>query len=112
VSLLPRRGAPRLRLGLGLLDDRLAPQALGVGQTPDAVRGGIVDARRVALDADLQTLGEIEHHLVLDAELPRQLVDPDLLRSQACCLLPLLLVLLGHQFRAQATDLVVLDRGA
>ena len=87
-------GAARLRLGLGLglLDDRLAAQALGVGQAPDAVRGGIVDARRVALDADLQALGEIEHDLVLDAELSRQLVDPDLLRGQARCLLPLLLV--------------------
>jgi hypothetical protein len=36
----------------------------------------------VALDADLQSLGEVEHHLVLDTELPRQLVDPDLLRCQ------------------------------
>jgi hypothetical protein len=27
-------------------------------------------------------LGEIEHHLVLDAELSRQLVDADLLRCQ------------------------------
>src|SRR5439155_23176056 len=51
-----------------------------------AVRGGIVGARRMALAADLQPLGEIEHHLVLDAELSRQLVDPDLLRSQARCL--------------------------
>jgi hypothetical protein len=109
LGLLSRRGTPRLGLGLRLLDDRVTAEALGVGQTPDAIRGGIVDARRVALDADLQALGEIEHHLVLDAELPRQLVDPDLLRSQACCLLPLLL---GHQFRAQTADLVVLDRGA
>ena len=83
---VPRRGSPRLGLGLGLFDDRLAPQALGVGEAADAVRERIVDARRVALDADLQALGEIEHHLVLDAELSRQLVDPDLLRSQACCL--------------------------
>ena len=63
----------------GLLDDRLAAQTLGVGEAPDAVRERVVDARRVALDADLQALTEIEHHLVLDAELPRQLVDPDLL---------------------------------
>jgi hypothetical protein len=80
---------PRLGLlGLGLLDDRLAPKSLGVGETPHAVRGGIIDARRVALDADLQALGQIEHHLVLDAELSRQLVDPDLLGCQARCLLP------------------------
>ena len=103
----PRRA--RLGLRLGCLDDRVAAQALGVGQSTDAIRGGIVDAGRMTLDADLQALGEIEHHLVLDAELPRQLVDPDLLRSQACCLLPLLL---GHQFRAQTADVVVLDRGA
>ncbi len=76
----------RLGLGLGLVDDRVATKPLGVGHPADAVRGGVVDARRVALDADLQALGEIEHHLVLDAELSRQLVDPDLLRSQARCL--------------------------
>ena len=109
LGLLPRRARPRLGLRLGCLDDRVAAQALGVGQSTDAIRGGIVDAGRMTLDADLQALGEIEHHLVLDAELPRQLVDPDLLRSQACCLLPLLL---GHQFRAQTADVVVLDRGA
>ena len=75
-----------LGLGLGFLDDRVATKPFGVGQTPDAVRGRIVDARRVALDADLQALGEVEHDLVLDAELSRQLVDPDLLRGQAHCL--------------------------
>ena len=65
-----RDGAPRRRRGGGR------------GQR------GVVDARRVALHADLEALGEIEHHLVLDAELSRQLVDPDLLRGQAFCLLP------------------------
>jgi hypothetical protein len=80
-----------LRLGLRFVDGGLATQPFGVGQTTDAVGRGVVDARRVALHADLEPLGEIEHHLVLDAELSRQLVDPDLLRSQARCpLLPYL----------------------
>ena len=83
LALAPRLG---LRLGLGLVDDRVATEPFGVGQTADAVGRGVVDARRVALDADLELLGEIEHHLVLDAELSRQLVDADLLRCQACCL--------------------------
>jgi hypothetical protein len=91
------RGAPGaplgLRLGLGLVDDGVAAEAFGVGQTADAIGRGVVDARRVALDADLELLGEIEHHLVLDAELSRQLVDADLLRCQACCLCFLYLVL-------------------
>jgi hypothetical protein len=68
---------------LGLLPLGLAAEPLGVGEAPDAVRQRIVDARGVALDADLQSLAEVEHHLVLDPELPRQLVDPDLLRGQA-----------------------------
>jgi hypothetical protein len=77
-------GAPVwLRFGLGLVDDRVATEPFGVGQTADAVGRGVVDARRVALHADLELLGEIEHHLVLDAELSRQLVDADLLRCQA-----------------------------
>jgi hypothetical protein len=80
-------GAPLgLGLRLGLVDDGLAPEPLGVGQTPDAVGRRVVDARRVALHADLEPLGEVEHHLVLDAELSCQLVDADLLRSQARCL--------------------------
>jgi hypothetical protein len=79
-----RLGAPLgLRLGLGLVDDGVTAEAFGVGQTADAIGRGVVDARRVALDADLELLGEIEHHLVLDAELSRQLVDADLLRCQA-----------------------------
>ena len=53
-----------------------------VGEAADAVSGRVVDARRVALDADLQTFGEVEDHLVLDAELTCQLVNPDLLGGQ------------------------------
>jgi hypothetical protein len=84
-------GALRLGLGLGCFDDRLLTEPFGVGEATDAIGRGVVDARRVALHADLEPLGEIEHHLVLDAELSRQLVDPDLLRSQARCpLLPYL----------------------
>ncbi len=67
-----------------LLDDfGLAPQSFGVGKAANAVRERVVDARRVALDADLQALTELEHDLILDAQLPRQLVDPDLLRGQS-----------------------------
>jgi hypothetical protein len=66
-----------------LLDDGLAPQSLGVGKTAYAVGERVVDARRVTLHADLQALAQVEHDLVLDAKLPRQLVDPDLLRGQS-----------------------------
>jgi hypothetical protein len=81
-------GLLRLDCGFGLFDDGLASEALGVRETTHAIRGRIVDARRVALDADLQALGEVEDHLVLDTELSRQLVDPNLLGGQARCLLP------------------------
>jgi hypothetical protein len=78
----------RLLLGDRLLNGRfddfgLAPQSLGVGKAANAVGERVVDARRVALDADLQALAQVEHDLVLDAQLPRQLVDPDLLRGQS-----------------------------
>ena len=67
------------RLGLGsTTGSRL--QALRVGQAADAVGGGLVDARRVALDADLELFGELDDDGVVDAQLPCQLVDPDLLR--------------------------------
>jgi hypothetical protein len=82
-------GRLRLRLGrgrlLGLLGllDRGALEALGIGETADAVRRGVVDARRVALDAELELLGELEHDGVLDAQLSRQLVDADLFGGQS-----------------------------
>jgi len=69
----------RRGLRLGLLDDGLLAQALRVGQTADAIGRRIVDARRVTLHADLELVREVEHHGVLDAELSRQLVDPNLL---------------------------------
>src|SRR5437763_566114 len=83
-GLLDRRdllglGRGRRRLGLGLLDDGLLAQALRIGQAADAIGRRVVDARRVALHADLELVREVEHHGVLDAELPRQLVDPNLL---------------------------------
>ena len=55
----------------GLFDGRLATQALGVGEAAHAVGERVVDARRVALHADLQALAQIEHDLVLDAKLSR-----------------------------------------
>jgi len=87
------RGLDERRLGLdlglggllgllGLLDRGLL-QTLRVGETADAIGRRLVDARRVALDADLELLGEVEHDRVLDAQLSRQLVDPDLLGSQS-----------------------------
>ena len=75
----PRRPA-RARDRFGL---RLAAQALRVGQPADAVGRRIVDARRVALHADLELFGELDHDVVLDAQLSSQLVDPDLLGGQA-----------------------------
>jgi len=86
-----RRGLDEGRLGLGLgrcgllrllgLLDRFALEALGICQAADAVGRRLVDARGVALHAELELLGEFEHDGVLDAQLSRQLVDPDLLRS-------------------------------
>jgi hypothetical protein len=69
----------RRRFRLGLLDHRLPAQALRVGETADAIGRRVVDTRRVALHPDLELVGEIEHDGVLDAQLSRQLVDPDLL---------------------------------
>ena len=73
----------RRRLRLGLVDDRLAPQVAAVGQPADAVGRRVVDARRVALHPDLELFGEIQHDLVVDAELSGELVDPDLLGGQS-----------------------------
>ena len=81
------RGLLRLRLGRLDLGDRVAPKTFGVGKAPHAVRERIIDARRMALDADLQALAQIEHNLILDTELSRQLVNPDLLGGQASLLL-------------------------
>jgi hypothetical protein len=36
----------------------------------------------VALDADLELVGELHHDVVVDAQLPSKLVDPDLLGCQ------------------------------
>jgi hypothetical protein len=109
----------------------LFAQALGIRETADAVGQGIVDARRVALDADLQSLAQVEHDLILDAELSRQLVHPDLLGGQrpsfesvacvSCCVVhrdagctrrsarPTLGRPPPVQCRAQRADLVVLN---
>ena len=92
---LPRPGAGGLgRLRLGLVDDRLAAQLAAVRQSADAIGRRVVDARRVALHPDLELVGEVEHYLVLDAELPCELVDPDLLGGQSQ-IRPLLLIGLG-----------------
>jgi hypothetical protein len=72
-----RRGGRGLRLG-----DRFALQSFGVGEAPDAIGGGLVDARRVALDADLELVREVDDDGILDAQLSCQLVDPNLLRRQ------------------------------
>jgi hypothetical protein len=72
-------GRRRGRRRLGLLDDGLLAQALRVGQAADAIGRWVVDARRMTLHADLELVREVEHNGVLDAELPRQLVDPNLL---------------------------------
>src|SRR5262249_60801527 len=77
---LPRRlllGGLLLRLRL--LDDGVAPDALGVREPTDAVRHGVLDARGVALDANLELGGQLEGLLVAEPELPGEFVDPDLL---------------------------------
>jgi hypothetical protein len=61
-----RRGRRRgFGLGLGLRCDLL--QAAAVGQPADAVGRGLVDARRVALDADLELVRELHHQVIVDA---------------------------------------------
>ncbi len=77
------RARGRGRLRLGLLDDGLTAQVAAVGQPPDAIRGRIVDARRMALHPDLELFGEVQDYLVVNAELSGELVDPDLLRGQS-----------------------------
>ena len=71
------------RLGGGLLDGGFPAQTLGVREPPDAIRERVVDARRMALHADLQAFAQLEDDLVLDPELSCQLVDPDLLGGQS-----------------------------
>ena len=70
-----------LLLGLGLVDDGVAPDALRVGETADAVRHGVLDARGVALHADLELGAQLEAFLVAEAQLTGEFVDPDLLRQ-------------------------------
>jgi hypothetical protein len=71
------------RLRLGLFDRGLPAQTFGIGEAADAVRQRVVDARRMALHADLQALAQLEDDLVVDPELAGKLVDPDLLRGQS-----------------------------
>lgn len=74
-----RRNLFRGLLGLGDLldflglcfDDRLAAQTFAVAKTTDAIGLRVLNAGRVALDPDAQFLGQIENHLVVDAELAR-----------------------------------------
>jgi len=77
--LLGHGGRDRFGLLLGL---RLALETPAVGQAADAVGRGIVDARGVVLHPDLELVGQLDDDVVLDAELPCELVDPDLLRGQ------------------------------
>ena len=70
-------GAALGRLGLGR--GHLTTKALTVGLAPDAIGLGILDARRMALDADAERLAQVECLFVREPELSCQLVDPDLL---------------------------------
>ena len=92
----PPRPPGRARLGLG---GSAAPLGSGSGSgssTTGSRRRPLESARRRTRSADgssmldewlftpiLSSLGEVEHDGVLDAELSRQLVDPDLLGRQA-----------------------------
>ena len=67
--------------GSSTIGSRRRPSESASRRTRSAER--VVDARRVALHADLELVAEIEHHLVLDAQLSGELVDPDLLRGQS-----------------------------
>ncbi len=69
------RGLGRGRL-LGLL---LALEPLSLSLAPDAVRLGVLDRGRVALDADPERDAEIEGFLVREPQLTGKLVDADLL---------------------------------
>ena len=80
-SLLGRLLLGRLLLDLGLVDDGIASDALRVGESADAVRHRVLDARGVALDPDLELGGQLEGFLVAEAQLTGEFVDPDLLRQ-------------------------------
>jgi hypothetical protein len=80
---LVRAYGRRRRFGLGGgLGLGLPLEAATVGQPPDAIGRRLVDARRVALHADLELVRELDDKVVVDAELSSQLIDPDLLRGQ------------------------------
>jgi hypothetical protein len=99
-----RRGGRGRRCGLngcgrgrlGFLDRLFLAEASGIGEAADAVRHRVLDARRVAFHADLELVSEVEDHLVLDAELPCELVNPDLLGGQGLVSLPRLAASAGR----------------
>jgi hypothetical protein len=81
-----RRLGGRGRLGRLLGRGRLlrlyrSTQTIGVGLATDAVRLGVLNGGRVALDPDTQGKSQLEPFLVGQAELFGQLVDANLLRQ-------------------------------
>jgi hypothetical protein len=72
-----RRCRRLLRRLLRLLGLDVALEALALSLAADAVGLGVLDARRVALDADPERAAQIERLLVGEPELSRQLVYPD-----------------------------------
>ena len=70
-----RFGGGRGRRGLRL---RLADQAFTLGLTANAVGLRLHDARGVALDADPQTVAEVDCLFVAEAQLASEFVHPDL----------------------------------
>ena len=69
----------RLRLRLGLFWRHVSAKALGVGLPADAVCLRVLDRGRVTLDPYSEGYAEVQRLFVCEPELPRELVNPDLL---------------------------------
>ncbi len=81
-------GRRLLGRGCRLLGLHRSAQALAVGLPPGAVSLGVLDGRRVTLDAHPQREAEVERLFVGQSELVGELIDADLLRQRL--LLPFL----------------------
>jgi hypothetical protein len=84
-------GSSGLRLWLFRGD--VAAQALGIRLSTDAVCLRVLDRGRVTLDPDTEGYTEVQRLFVGEPELPRELVDPDLLGH----------LLLGSFFSSQSS---------
>ena len=69
--------------GSGFLRLDRAAQAVPIGLSADAVGLGVLDRRRVTLDADPELEAQVERFLIAEPELSAKLVDADLLGQLA-----------------------------